>query len=437
MMKKYYDILYFSAVIILMIFIMSCSKQEDNKKTKVIFWHSFVATTIPALNELVERFEKEHPDIDVEAQYVPTGDALVQKLITAIQSQTAPDVSWIHADFLDKLIESDAIFPMEYFIKGDAGLTEEEMNDFFPQLLGAFSHKNVLYALPMDATVLALVYNKDQFRAAGINPDIPPKTWNDLKVYAKKLTLDKDGDGKIDQYGFYVPAYPGSGPLSIWMVLQWSPYLWQAGGEIIDSTQSKVLFNSEAGVQALTLWKEIYDELNFSNYSFTHDMGLASGSISMIMDGPWDLPTFRKMKNIDWAVASLPEGPKGKATYIAGESLAIFKQSKNPDATWTFVKWVTQPEIQAMFSISSGYLPVRKSVLEREEYKAFLERDHAMKSFVEQITIARQRPTIEKYYVNINQFLADAIEQTLIGNKAPKQALDEAAEKSNKLLNEK
>jgi multiple sugar transport system substrate-binding protein len=166
-------------------------------------------------------------------------------------------------------------------------------------------------------------------------------------------------------------------------------------------------------------------------------MGLASGSISMIMDGPWDLPTFRKMKNIDWAVASLPEGPKGKATYIAGESLAIFKQSKNPDATWTFVKWVTQPKIQAMFSISSGYLPVRKSVLEREEYKAFLERDHAMKSFVEQITIARQRPTIEKYYVNINQFLADAIEQTLIGNKAPKQALDEAAEKSNKLLNEK
>jgi ABC-type glycerol-3-phosphate transport system substrate-binding protein len=165
-------------------------------------------------------------------------------------------------------------------------------------------------------------------------------------------------------------------------------------------------------------------------------MGLASGSISMIMDGPWDLPTFRKMKNIDWAVASLPEGPKGKATYIAGESLAIFKQSKNPDEAWTFVKWVTQPEIQAMFSMSSGYLPVRKSVLEREDYKAFLEKDHAMKSYVDQIKIARQRPTIERYYVNINQFIADAIEQTLIGNKSPRQALDEAAEKSNKLLNE-
>jgi multiple sugar transport system substrate-binding protein len=438
MTKRYINIIISIAFIILLIsFFIGCSKQEDSKKKKVIFWHSFVATTIPALNELIDKFEKEYPDIDIDAQYVPTGDALVQKLITAIQSQTAPDVSWIHADFLDKLIESDAIYPMEHFINGANGLSAADMNDFFPQLLGAFSHKKVLYALPMDATVLALVYNKDHFRKAGIDPNTPPKTWNDLKEYSKKLTLDKDGDGKIDQYGFYVPAYPGSGPLSIWEVLQWSPYLWQAGGEIIDSTQTKVLFNSEAGVQALTLWKEIYDQLNFSNYSFTHDMGLASGSISMIMDGPWDLPTFRKIKNIDWAVASLSEGPKGKATYIAGESLAIFKQSKNSDAAWTFVKWVTRPEIQEMFSISSGYLPVRKSVLEHDSYKAFLETDHAMKSFVEQIKIARQRPTIERYYVNINQFIATAIEQALIGNRSPKETLNEAAEKSNNLLNQK
>lgn len=438
MANRYFKIFHsFILIIFLMISLTGCSKKEDSKKTKIVFWHSFVATTIPALNELIERFEKEHPDICVDAQYVPTGDALVQKLITSIQSKTAPDVSWIHADFLDKLIDSDAIYPMEHFIRGDYGFNEDELKDFFPQLLGAFSYRNTLYALPMDATVLALVYNKDHFRAAGIDPNVPPGTWNDLIEYSSKLTLDKDGDGKIDQYGFYVPAYPGSGPLSIWMVLQWSPFLWQAGGEFINEDQTRVLFNSEAGVQALTLWKQIYDDLNFSNYSFTHDMGLASGSISMIMDGPWDLPTFRKMKDIDWAVASLPEGPKGSATYIAGESLAIFKQSKNPDAAWAFVKWVTQPEIQEMFSISSGYLPVRKSVLEKESYEAFLETDHAMKCFVDQIKIARQRPTIDRYYVNINQFIAEAIEHTLIGNKSPKQALDEAADKSNRLLNQK
>ncbi|NUM78508.1 extracellular solute-binding protein, partial [candidate division KSB1 bacterium] len=78
---------------------MSCSKRNDqiDNKITITFWHSFVASTIPSLEELIKRFEVEHPEITIKAQYVPTGDALVQKLITAIQSQTAPDISWIHA----------------------------------------------------------------------------------------------------------------------------------------------------------------------------------------------------------------------------------------------------------------------------------------------------------------------------------------------------
>jgi len=428
------EIKFYLLILIILAAVQGCSGKKQDNRTVVTFWHSFVSSTIPALNELIERFEKENPGIKIDAQYIPTGDALIQKLVTSIRSNTAPDISWLHADFIDKLVDADAIYDMNHFIKGKNGLSDEDMKDIFPQLIKTFTHKGVLYAVPMEATTLALLYNKDHFKAAGLNPDHPPADWNELKEYAAKLTLDKDGDGKIDQYGFYIPAYPASGPLSIWMVLQWSPYLWQAGGEIIDSAQQKVLFNSDAGVQALTLWKNIYDELDFSNYSFTHDMGFASGSLSMIMDGPWDLPTFRKMNNIDWGVASLPKGPVKNATYIAGEGLAVFKQSKNADAAWTFIKWVAQPEIQAMFSMSSGYLPIRKSVLERDDYKRFLEKDEPMKKFVEQISIAKQRAAIDKYYVDINQAIADAIEKTLVGNKDPRKALNDAADISNKLL---
>jgi ABC-type glycerol-3-phosphate transport system substrate-binding protein len=151
-------------------------------------------------------------------------------------------------------------------------------------------------------------------------------------------------------------------------------FIWQAGGEIIDSTQEKVLFNSDAGVAALSLWRDIYNDLNFSNYSFTHDMGFASGSLSMIMDGPWDLPTFRKMKNVDWAIASLPAGPEQKQLILQVKVLQYLSKVRNPDAAWTFIKWVAQPEIQAMFSMSSGYLPIRRSVLERKIIKNFLKK---------------------------------------------------------------
>ncbi len=411
----------------------------DNSNTEqgvvtITFWHSFVSRTIPALNSLIDKFEKEHPGIHVNAQYVPSGDPLVQKLVTAIQSKTAPDISWIHSDFLNKLVEADAIYKMDHFISGKDGLTKEEMDDIYPQSLQSAKWRDTLYAMPMEATTLALIYNKNKFREAGLDPEKPPQNWNELYAYAMKLTKDKNGDGKKDQYGFYIPAFPASGPLSIWMVLQWTPFLWQAGGIEINDDQTKVLFNSEAGVQALSYWKKLFDAEDFENFTLTHDLGFISNTIAMIMDGPWDLPEFREIKNFDWGVTSLPAGPSGRATYLAGEHLVIFKQSRHAEEAWTFLKWILEPENQAKFSEESGYLPVRKSVLDLPQYKQFLDKDPAMKAFVEQIAISRARASIDYYRVEINQNIAEAVEKAIIGNVNPKAALNEAAQKSNEML---
>lgn len=420
----------------LFLLLSGCGDSPGNKPgdITITFWHSFVSRTIPALEHLIAKYEKEHPGIHINAQYVPSGDPLVQKLITAIQSNTAPDISWIHSDFLIKLVEANAIYKMDKFISGKNGMTKAEMDDIFPQSLQSAKWRDTLYAMPMEATTLALIYNKTKFKEAGLDTDSPPKTWDELYSYAMKLTKDKNGDGKIDQYGFYIPAFPASGPLSIWMVLQWTPFLWQAGGMEIDSGQTKVLFNSDAGVQALSFWKKLFDGENLKDFTLTHDLGFISNTISMIMDGPWDLPEFREIKNFEWGVAYLPAGPVQRATYMAGEHLAIFRQSKHPEEAWTFVKWILEPENQAMFSEESGYLPVRKSVLELPEYKKYLDKDPAMKAFIQQISISRARAPIDYYRVEINQSIAEAVEKAIIGNIDARTALNEAAEKSNALL---
>lgn len=417
-------------------FSLNCSRDKDQTENKTIitFWHSFVASTIPSLEELIKKFEAEHPGIKIKAQYVPTGDALVQKLITAIQSQTAPDISWIHADFLDKLVEARAVYRLEEFVKGPNGLTNEEINDIFAPLLQAASWRDTLYAMPMEATSLALLYNKELFRQAGLDPNHPPQNWEELREFAQKLTIDKNGDGKFDQHGFLVPVFPASGDLNIWMILQWTPFLWQAGGYEINLEQTAVLFNSEAGVQALTLWKNMYDELGMRKFSMAHDMAFASQHLAMVLDGPWNLPRYREMKNVDWAVAPLPAGPAKRATYLAGEHLAIFRQSRHPQAAWTFVKWILQPETQAMFSMKSGYLPVRRSVREREDYQNFLANDPALKAFVDQMEWGQARRPVDFHRLEINRHLAEAIEQATLGKMDPKAALDEAAAKANRLL---
>lgn len=403
-------------------------------KVEITFWHSFVASTVPAFNALVKKFEEENPGIVIKAQYVPTGDALIQKLVTSVQSHTAPDISWIHADFIDKLVESSAIYPMDEFLSGPDSLSKAELADIFPPLLQGATWKGTLYAMPMEATSLALLYNRDLFRKAGLDPDHPPATWDELVEFSRKLTVDEDHNGMPEQYGFFVPVFPASGDLNIWMILQWTPFLWQAGGAEINADQTHVFFNSNAGVQALTLWRTLYENENFSTFGIAHDIGFASQRLAMVMDGPWNLPRYREIRNFDWAVAPLPSGPVKRATYVAGEHMAIFRQSAHPKEAWTFVKWMLRPEVQAMFSEKSGYLPVRKSTLELQSYKDFLATDRALKAYVDQMAVGQGRLPVDYHRIEINRFLAEAIEKATLGKQDPKAMLDEAVAKCDALL---
>jgi ABC-type glycerol-3-phosphate transport system substrate-binding protein len=423
--------------IFIIIFSSGCGNKESNPdgQITITFWHSFISSTIPALNDLIKKFEEENPGIRINAQYIPSGDALIQKLITAVQSKTAPDISWLHSDFLEDLVKADAIYKMEDFIKGENGISDEDLNDIYPALLQFSSWKGTLYSLPMEATNLALLYNKDMFRAAGLDPEKPPKDWDELYRYAKQLTIDKDNDGKTDQTGFFVPIYPAAGPLGSWMVWQWQPYLWQAGGDIIDDAQSKVLYNDQEGVRALEFWQRIFRELNLRSFTSDFDVAFASGRLAMAMDGPWNLPRYKDLlKRHDWAFAPLPKGPVNEATVVGGEYLAIFKQSKNPDAAWTFLKWLVSPEVQAFWAMKSGYLPIRHAVLDVPEFQQYLKDNPNFAVFVTQMEVGRAQKPIDFGGLEITRNIAEAIEKATIGNMDAKRALNEAAEKSNKLL---
>ena len=426
---------YLTIILCLLILHPGCSNEKPgDDRIEIKFWHSFVNRTIPSFNKLLAKYEKEHPGIKIIAQYVPSGDPLVHKLITAIQSGTTPDIAWVHSDFLDKLVSGNSIYKMNHFINGKNGLTSEEFEDIFPQLINNAKWRDTLYAMPMEATTLALLYNKEAFVKAGINPDNPPADWAELIEYSTLLTLDENQDGKPEQHGFYIPVFPASGPLSVWMLLQWEPFLWQAGGQLLNEDQTRAIFNNQSGVAALELWKKIYKRVKFDSFSITHDMAFVSGACAMIMDGPWDLPAFREINSFEWGVAPLPEGPVKSATYLAGEHFTIFKNSKHPDEAWEFVKWFISPEIQADFSINSGYMPVRKSTLDLPYYKEYLRTDPYLAAFVEQFKIGLSRQNIDYFRIEINQQVAGAVENALLGDISVQQALDKAAEEVNRIL---
>lgn len=414
------------------------NKKEDGSEVTIKFWHSFVISTIPALNELITKFENENPGIKIDAQYIPTGDALIQKLITSVQSNTAPDISWLRSDYMEDLAEADAIYKMEDFINGENGVHQEDLDDIYPALIQLASWKGTLYSMPMEATNLALLYNKDMFKKAGLDPEKPPKDWNELYEYSKKLTFDSNNDGNLDQIGFFVPVYPAAGPQYGWMIWNFLPFLWQAGGYVVTEDQSKVIYNSEAGVEALNLWKNLYNDMKLNVFTTDYDIAFASKRLAMAIDGPWNLPRFEELlKNVDWAFAPLPAGPEKQATIIGGEYLGIFKQSKNPDAAWKFLKWMIQPEVQAFWAMKSGYLPIRNAAIQVPEFQEYLEENPNFKAFVDQLEYAQAQRPIDYGALEVSRHIAEAIEKATLGKMNSKKALDQSAAKSNKVLSEK
>lgn len=414
----------------------SSADGDSGNRVTVAFWHSFTQSTRPALEKLIERFHEEHPDVRIDAQYIPTGDALSQKLITAVQSGSAPDISWIHSHYLEDLVKADAVYEMSHFMTGSNPLSDEDFADIYPALIEYASWQGTLYSLPMEATNLGIIYNKTLFEEAGLDPERPPQTWEELREFSRQLSKDENGDGRYERIGFFVPAVPSSGPQGAYMMWQWTPFLWQAGGYLVDEAQTEILWDQEAGEKALSLWKSIY--LIQNQRTFTSEDPLtvmASQQIAMMLDGPWNLPRYPALfSRFDWGVAMLPEGPEKRATVVAGEYLAIFKQSRNPDAAWTFVRWMMNPEVQAFWSMESGYLPVRKSVVNVPEFQAFLQENPAQRVFVEQMEFAQAQRPIDFNTMRIQRLLAEAIERATVGNEPPASVLRETAEKANTLL---
>ncbi len=429
-------ILDFGILLALCLVLLSCGRRQDHPANKVTitFWHSFVSTTVPALNELVKKFEEEHPGIELKAQYVPTGDALLQKLITSIQSRTAPDISWIHSTFLPNLVDADAIYRIDEFQHGPDSISSADMNDMYPSLMQAAKLRGTLYSIPMEATNLGIYYNKQIFRDAGLDPERPPTTWEELYDVSRKLTVDRDGDGKFDQLGFIVPIFPASGPLGDWMVWQWYPFLWQAGGNEINLEQTQVLYNSDAGARALGLWKRLYDDLRLRTFTADYDAAFAGKKLAMCLDGPWNLQHYKQFTDLDWAVAPLPAGPARRATVVGGEYLVIFRQSQHPAEAWKFLRWLARPDVQAFWSMKSGYLPIRRAAMRVPEYQEFLKSHSGLRAFAEQMEVSVAPRPVDYHPMELSHNLAVAIEKATVGGMDPKAALDEAAQKSNKLL---
>lgn len=266
-----------------------------------------------AIREILDEFEKQHPDIKVE---LVGGVQYGQKLLTQILSGKSPEVLQVAYGEVKALAAEGAFIDLTEDFAG------YEQN-YFSEIWELALNDGKLYGVPWLGHTIQLVYNKDMFAEAGIQE--PPATWEELYEIAKKLTVDKDGDGKPDRFGIGLSGKQG--PDLAWM---FGMFAAQAGASLVkeEDGRYKVALNSPEGIQALEFYTKLLKETSPPD-SLNKDGGgvmadFRNQVVAMELQGPWGVPDVWKAGHpFEVGVAEVPAGPAGRATEVTAYLLSV------------------------------------------------------------------------------------------------------------------
>lgn len=392
----------------------------DPNKVTVTFWHGMESGVNNRILEAkIAAFNAAHADIFIDAQVYGAADQLGPKLDAAVAGRTPPDLLWWSPAFFPKYAEAGALRSIDTLLAGDASFPRDDVYDYLWEL-GTFAGR--IYVTPFSANNLGLYFNRKLAEEAGITA--APQTWEEFKQVARQLTRN-------GVYGFQIPI-----GTSEWTVWTWQCFLWQAGGELLTLDKRAAAFHSPAGVAALDFWRELH-AAQWANFSET-DAGyktdaFLAGRIATTINGPWNYAGLKAQRQVEVGVWPLPQQQRA-ATNIGGESLFLFKSNDRRErAAWEFMKFVMSPAFQIDWAMNTGYLPVSKAATASAQYQAFLAANPFIKVYNDQMTAGRTRPSIPQYPA-VSQTLGKYLEAALYGKLSSQEALDQAAQQVNRLL---
>jgi multiple sugar transport system substrate-binding protein len=417
----YWQKIVLSIVSICCLFILfGCQTEGDRNITKITLWHGInPPENRDVFNELVAQFNRDNRDIAVESLYIGQPDGQLPKILAATVSKQPPDLLWFVAQLTGQLAQFDALLPLEDWL--DRSPLKDEIDR---SMFASMQLDGHIYSIPFATNNAAIFYRPSLFASAGI--DKLPETWAELKTAAKKLTQDTNNDDRIDRYGLSLSLGKGE-----WTVFSWLPFIFSAGGEIIDNNNQPNIVN-RGTIEALEFGRDLVREklaiLSAPERGYELD-NFISGKVAMQITGPWTLGQLEATK-IDYDVFPIPK-KTGNAAVMGGENLFLFKtNSLREKAALRFLEYILGESFQTQWALKTGYLPINLESQQSREYQKFVAENPALKVFLEQMKYARSRPIIPKYS-RLSENLGRAIEASLLNQSSPEDALNRSQERLN------
>lgn len=351
-------------------------------------------------------FEKQNPSVKVEVTQIPS-DQFDAKLLTAVAAGTVPDLVRLYSQSQASLMATGAFAPVP------TGVANPD--DFFTNAYNTNVKGGVAYGIPLDVYATMFQYRKDLAEKAGLTA---PKTWDELKAFAKAMQAQGSKWGIGMDVGYDIYNAQGL-----------NEYIHQNGGSFMDAGQTKWTINSEQNVKALEFWGSLFTEglASPDGPKFLDTVPwFTSGEIASKDIGPWFEQWAVDANGRPWVTASLataemPAGPVGTASALGSGSIAVLKDGKNQTAAWKLARYLTQPATQIAWYKLFGSLPSVKAAWDDPAIAGNKLLDAERKALETAVDIP-QVPT----WSQVGAYIGQQMERVARGQATAQQVLDDA-----------
>jgi multiple sugar transport system substrate-binding protein len=390
------------------------SQKSADGKVVLQFWQFWTdADTRPVMARLLEKFEQENPDIDVAMTELTWNDGH-EKIVVAFTSGTEPDVLELGSDWVPEFSSQGVLAE----VTDEAAALREDYLLWDPVL-----YQDKVYGFPWTLDSRAMFYNRELMRRAGLDPDRPPETWPELLRAVQAIdALDEQ------TYGFGA----NSGERHR-LYKKFLPFLWSNDGKILSDDWQRCLLDRPESVQAL----EFYLKLTRHGMVETQkmlDRAFMAGQIGFWQSGGWLISLIGKeAPDLDYGVALVPRPSRERGesrSFAGGEYLVISKRSKQRDAALRLIRFLISPEhALELTKAHKGATPAARSAFD----DPYFANDPRLSVFNKQL-LTSVMPPMHPKWVYMEEAIERAVEKAMYGKASAAEALQEATEKINELL---
>lgn len=383
---------------------------------EVTVWHYWDGTNADTFDAMVDDYNAGHEGVVIKTSNVPNADFLT-KLRASATSNTLPDIAIGDLVWVPQINQIGTLADLE--------LPADVLSDINPALTAFGSIDGKQVSVPVSANNLGLIYNKTLFEEAGLDPEAPPLTWEELKADGAEI-LAKTGKPAFE-------LFTQAGDNGEGLTWNFQVNLWQVGGEFLTADNSAAAFNTDAGAEALSYWVDLIG----SGLSKVGPWGeLGKSEVASANDGSWMVGIWAPDPPFDFGTSTAPYPEDGQpATNLGGEQAMVFDNSpETTKAATDFLAWFLEPEQVLSWSETTGMLPVTTSVATGDEYLGWVDENQPrLRPYVEQMADAHARPNTPLYPA-ISLAFAQQIEKALTGEVSVEEALANAEKAVNDVI---